>query len=235
MTEEAIAPVNEDELWNAAAAELKKLVREDLYDNFFAGIKFVRVDDTTLYLSVPTGFLANFLLGYSGDIIDAWHAATGNFSAKEVRLSPRLIAKAPLEERPPKPRKMLVLKANKAELVPATAEVEESRAPSLAQKVESIAAEVAQHFQFRVEDILSESRSRPSNALALARHVAVYLARTLHPEYPFRMLGKVFGGRDYATMIHSVKRVSELRRTNQKFDEEVAELLALFAPLPAPR
>jgi chromosomal replication initiator protein len=84
-------------------------------------------------------------------------------------------------------------------------EIVPARAPSNTLTVGRVQQVVAAYFEISVDDLLSSSRTE---RIAWPRHVAIALARELTSE-SLNQLGKAFGGRNHATVMHSCKRVSE--------------------------
>jgi hypothetical protein len=73
-------------------------------------------------------------------------------------------------------------------------------------KVEHIQRAAAQHFGISRDEMLSREHV---HALSRPRHVAMYLARKLTTKsYP--EIGRHFGGRDHATVLHAVRRIEDL-------------------------
>lgn len=70
-------------------------------------------------------------------------------------------------------------------------------------RVIEIQRAAARHFSVELNDILSDRRDRK---IALARHVAMYLARDLTLK-SFQDIGSRFGARDHSTVVHGVKRI----------------------------
>jgi chromosomal replication initiator protein len=65
---------------------------------------------------------------------------------------------------------------------------------------------VADHFQLKVSDLKSEKRLK---TLMLPRQLAIYLSRDMtKSSYP--EIGKMFGGKDHSTVIHSVKKIDRI-------------------------
>lgn len=62
-----------------------------------------------------------------------------------------------------------------------------------------------------VIDILSERRGE---RVVLARHIAMYLARHL-TKYAYPKLGKLFGGKDHATVLNATNRITALLETSR--------------------
>jgi len=80
--------------------------------------------------------------------------------------------------------------------------------------IDEIIRKVAAHYNIRINDILSQRRAR---AVARPRQVAMYLAKT--PE-----IGRKFGGRDHTTVIHAVRKITELKTMDAGIEEDI-ELL----------
>ena len=86
--------------------------------------------------------------------------------------------------------------------------------------IEEIQKRVAEHFNIRLADMHSARRAR---AVARPRQVAMYLAKQLTAR-SLPEIGRKFGGRDHTTVMHAVRKVEELRATDNSFNEDV-ELL----------
>ena len=85
--------------------------------------------------------------------------------------------------------------------------------PTIAQ----VQAAVADHFGLSVEQLTSSSRARSIN---WPRQLAIHLSRELtHASLP--TIGRAFGGRNHATVLHACKRVSE----RLKHDREAVDIL----------
>ena len=83
--------------------------------------------------------------------------------------------------------------------------------------IEDIQRRVAEHFNIRITDMHSARRAR---AIARPRQVAMYLAKQLTAR-SLPEIGRKFGGRDHTTVMHAVRRVEELRRSDAAFCEDV--------------
>ncbi len=77
--------------------------------------------------------------------------------------------------------------------------------------LDDIQRAVCHHFHVRSSDLLSTDRHR---SIALARHVAMYLAK-MRLNVSFPELGRAFG-KDHTTVMSAVRKVGELRRTDQQ-------------------
>jgi chromosomal replication initiator protein len=86
--------------------------------------------------------------------------------------------------------------------------------------IDEIQRRVAEHFNIKLAEMTSSRRSR---VVARPRQVAMYLAKHL-TQRSLPEIGRRFGGRDHTTVMHAVKKVEELTRTDRAFAEDV-ELL----------
>lgn len=86
--------------------------------------------------------------------------------------------------------------------------------------IEEIQRKVAEHFTIKVADMHSAKRTR---TLARPRQIAMYLSKIL-TESSLPEIGRKFGGRDHATVMHAVKKVTELMGDDRSIAEDV-ELL----------
>lgn len=57
-----------------------------------------------------------------------------------------------------------------------------------------------------------------------ARHSAMYLARRL-TRHSYKVIGRHFGGRDHATVIHGYRKVQERIHSNQKTRQFIAAMI----------
>ena len=76
---------------------------------------------------------------------------------------------------------------------------------------------VAEHYQIQPDDISSSKRS--SN-IALARHVVMYLCRTML-DIPLETIGSYLGGRDHSTVSHGYKKVEDYLSSSETFRNTV--------------
>ena len=73
--------------------------------------------------------------------------------------------------------------------------------------VENIQKTVADFYKMKVADMYS--KRRPAN-IAMPRQVAMYLAKEL-TQKSLPEIGDLFGGRDHTTVLHAVRKISDLR------------------------
>ena len=92
----------------------------------------------------------------------------------------------------------------------------DSRVPSL----QEIGTRTAKHFELKLSDLKGPRRMQ---SLVAARGVAMYLARRLTNK-SYQQIGKFFGGRDHATVIHGCEQVEKLMRRDRTTRLAIAEL-----------
>jgi chromosomal replication initiator protein len=86
--------------------------------------------------------------------------------------------------------------------------------------VDAIIKEVGIHFNIKATDIKSARRIK---SIMLPRQIAIYLARKL-TDNSLVGIGEKFGGKDHATIIHSVKKIEEELRVKKELKETVEKL-----------
>ncbi len=83
--------------------------------------------------------------------------------------------------------------------------------------IEEIQRRVAEHYNIKTSDMHSAKRVR---TIARPRQIAMYLSKAL-TEASLPEIGRKFGGRDHATVMHAVKRVTELMLNDRVIGEDV--------------
>src|SRR5688500_8599559 len=90
--------------------------------------------------------------------------------------------------------------------------------------IEQIQKFVADYYQLKLTELKSRNNSK---SVAMPRQVAMYLCKLLtHASLP--EIGRSFGGKHHSTVIHSIKKVEEMRKKNGEFDKQVANLMESF-------
>ena len=87
--------------------------------------------------------------------------------------------------------------------------------------IENIQKTVSDYFKLRVADLLSKRRSR---SVARPRQIAMTLAKEL-TNHSLPEIGDAFGGRDHTTVLHGYRRIIELRKTENRVNEDYLNLL----------
>lgn len=83
--------------------------------------------------------------------------------------------------------------------------------------IEEIQRKVAEHYNIKASDMHSARRVR---TIARPRQIAMYLAKSL-TEASLPEIGRKFGGRDHATVMHAVKKVQELSASDATIGEDI--------------
>tara|TARA_R110002110_G_scaffold13596_19_gene64830 strand:+ start:1384 stop:2757 length:1374 start_codon:yes stop_codon:yes gene_type:complete len=86
--------------------------------------------------------------------------------------------------------------------------------------VEEIQRKVSDHYNIRLSDMIGPKRLR---SYARPRQVAMYLCKQMTSR-SLPEIGRRFGGRDHTTVMHGVKRIEELKAS----DDQIAEDLQLL-------
>jgi chromosomal replication initiator protein len=86
--------------------------------------------------------------------------------------------------------------------------------------VDAILKEVSAHFSVSVPDIKSEKRVR---SVMIPRQVAIYLSRKL-TDLSLVGIGEKFGGKDHATIIHSVKKIENEIKVKKELKSAVEKI-----------
>jgi chromosomal replication initiator protein len=86
--------------------------------------------------------------------------------------------------------------------------------------IDEIQKRVAEHFNLKMVDMVSERRAR---VVARPRQVAMYLAKQLTSR-SLPEIGRKFGGRDHTTVMHAVRKIEELVVVDRALAEDVEVL-----------
>jgi len=87
--------------------------------------------------------------------------------------------------------------------------------------IEGIQKFVADYYQMKMVELKSRNNSK---SVALPRQVAMYLCKTL-TNASLPEIGKSFGGKHHSTVIHSIRKVEDLRRTDAVFNNQINTLI----------
>jgi chromosomal replication initiator protein len=90
--------------------------------------------------------------------------------------------------------------------------------------IETIQRFVSDYYQLKIGDLKSRNNSK---SIAMPRQIAMYLCKSLtHASLP--EIGRSFGGKHHSTVIHSLKKVEEMRKTNEDFNSLISNFLESF-------
>lgn len=87
--------------------------------------------------------------------------------------------------------------------------------------IENIQKTVAEYYKIRVADLLSKRRNR---SVARPRQVAMSLCKEL-TNHSLPEIGDAFGGRDHTTVLHACRKINELRDSDSRIAEDLANLM----------
>ena len=90
--------------------------------------------------------------------------------------------------------------------------------------VEVIQKFVADFYQLKVSELKSRNNAK---SVAMPRQVAMYLCKTL-TRASLPEIGRAFGGKHHSTVIHSIRKVEELRKRDADFNSQMNGLLDNF-------
>lgn len=90
--------------------------------------------------------------------------------------------------------------------------------------IESIQRFVTDHYQLKTSDLKSRNNAK---SVALPRQIAMYLCKSLTPA-SLPEIGRSFGGKHHSTVIHSLKKIEELRKTDSDFNILISGFLESF-------
>jgi chromosomal replication initiator protein len=79
---------------------------------------------------------------------------------------------------------------------------------------------VAEYYQLKLVELKSRNNSK---SVAMPRQVAMYLCKSL-TNASLPEIGKSFGGKHHSTVIHSIRKVEELRQRDQTFNTLIHSL-----------
>ena len=85
---------------------------------------------------------------------------------------------------------------------------------------EQVIEVVAREFEIQPRDILGQARKRD---VVQARQTAMFLCRELMGS-SFPQLGRIFGGKDHSTVMHSVKKIDRLQSINKEMKTMLTRL-----------
>ncbi|MCW9012572.1 MAG: chromosomal replication initiator protein DnaA [Gammaproteobacteria bacterium] len=91
--------------------------------------------------------------------------------------------------------------------------------------IDNIQKTVAEYFQIRSSDLLSNRRSR---SITRPRQVAMALSKEL-TNHSLPEIGNAFGGRDHTTILHGCRKIAELRESDSKINEDYTNLLRILS------
>ncbi len=86
--------------------------------------------------------------------------------------------------------------------------------------LEEIISIISKEFNIKISDIKSKKRSKD---IVNARRIAIYIARSLTPNSTPE-LAKFFGMKDHSAILHNIKKVDELKSSDEYYKLKIKEL-----------
>ncbi len=90
--------------------------------------------------------------------------------------------------------------------------------------IEMIQKFVADHYSLKINDLKAKNNSK---SIAVPRQIAMYLTKSLTgaslPE-----IGREFGGKHHSTVIHSIRKIDDLRKQDPEFDRMINSFVQAF-------
>jgi chromosomal replication initiator protein len=90
--------------------------------------------------------------------------------------------------------------------------------------IEIIQKFVADYYNLKMADLKSRNNAK---SVAMPRQIAMYLCKSLtHASLP--EIGRSFGGKHHSTVIHSIRKVEDLRKKESDFNSLIGNFLEGF-------
>jgi chromosomal replication initiator protein len=90
--------------------------------------------------------------------------------------------------------------------------------------IEIIQKFVSEYYQLKLGELKSRNNSK---SVAMPRQIAMYLCKNL-TNASLPEIGKSFGGKHHSTVIHSIRKIEDLRKTDGDFNTLINNLLESF-------
>ena len=90
--------------------------------------------------------------------------------------------------------------------------------------IEIIQKFVAEHFSLKMGELKSRNNSK---SVAMPRQIAMYLCKSL-TRASLPEIGRSFGGKHHSTVIHSIRKVEDLRKRDPDFNSKIHNFLEGF-------
>ncbi len=90
--------------------------------------------------------------------------------------------------------------------------------------IEIVQKAVADHYSLKLADLKSKNNSK---SVAMPRQIAMYLCKSL-TSASLPEIGKSFGGKHHSTVIHSIRKIEDLRQKDKDFNTVINTLMESF-------
>ena len=87
--------------------------------------------------------------------------------------------------------------------------------------IKDIQLEVSKFFNLQFHELCSKNRSR---YISKPRQIAMFLSKQL-TDCSYPEIGKLFGGKDHATVIHGVNKIKVLNETDRKLKQDLDNII----------
>jgi len=91
--------------------------------------------------------------------------------------------------------------------------------------IEKIIETVADYYKVPVNNIREKNRRKE---VAFCRQLAMYVVKS-YTNYSLKSIGLHFGGRDHSTVIHAVKHIENLKKTDKNIIADIDHIVSLFS------
>jgi chromosomal replication initiator protein len=83
---------------------------------------------------------------------------------------------------------------------------------------------VSDFYQLKMTDLKSRNNAK---SVALPRQIAMFLCKSL-TNASLPEIGKAFGGKHHSTVIHSIRKIEEMRRKDADFHNQINTFIESF-------
>jgi chromosomal replication initiator protein len=90
--------------------------------------------------------------------------------------------------------------------------------------IEIVQKHVADYYDLKLADLKSRNNSK---SVAMPRQVAMYLCKNL-TQASLPEIGRSFGGKHHSTVIHSIRKVEQMRKRDRDFNTFINNLMEAF-------
>jgi chromosomal replication initiator protein len=90
--------------------------------------------------------------------------------------------------------------------------------------IDQIQKFVSEFYQLKFGDLKSRNNAK---SVAMPRQIAMYLCKAL-TNASLPEIGKSFGGKHHSTVIHSIRKIEDLRKTNPDFNTQINGFIESF-------
>lgn len=89
------------------------------------------------------------------------------------------------------------------------------------EEIQILIQPVLDHFELNVKSIVEQGRTTPVKD---CRHLCIYAVKFHNPDLTLREIAQMFGGRNHATIIHSIEEAENIMFRKKKIKELMQSL-----------